>query len=122
MFCLARKAPTNVNGQKALENHPPRAAVPKAGTLEGRGGGLGHLDVLLGDQVDGLVLRDLHTRAHVALPVQEEREGTRQVLTAGQRRQKGTFIAVNGLQEGNSEPRGPGTHPPVLFPGSLITI
>lgn len=87
--------------------------------MEGRGGRLCHLDVLLSDQVDGLVLRDLHTRAHIALSVQEEREGTRQVLTAGQRRQKETYIGVNGLQEGKSEPRGPSTHPLVLFPGSL---
>lgn len=65
-----------MNREQVLEKHP--------GTLEGRGGGLGHLDVLLGDQVDGLVLRDLHARAHVALPMQEEGEGTRQVLTAGE--------------------------------------
>lgn len=87
--------------------------------MEGRGGGLGHLDVLLGDQVDGLVLRYLHTRAHVALPVQEECEGTRQVLAAAEGRQKETFIGVNGLQEGNSEPWRPSTHPLVLFRGSL---
>lgn len=50
------------------------------------------MDVLLGDQVDGLVLGDLHARAHVALPVQEEREGTRQVFTAGHGGQKETFL------------------------------
>lgn len=73
----------------------------KLGTLEGRGGGLGHLDVLLSDQVDGLVLCYLHTRAHVALPVQKEREGARQMLTAGEGRQKETFMVLMGSQEGN---------------------
>lgn len=37
---------------------------------------LGQSDVLLRDVVRGLVLGDLHAGAHVALPVEEEGEGT----------------------------------------------
>lgn len=40
------------------------------------------------DVVCRLMLGDLHTRAHVALAVEEEGEGARQAL-AGDRRQKG---------------------------------
>lgn len=50
-------------------------------TLEGWGWGLGHLDMLFVDQVDGLVLSNLHTCAHIAFPMKKEREGTRQMFT-----------------------------------------
>lgn len=55
-------------------------------TLYWRDGGVREVNVLFCDVVRGLVLGDLHTGAHVALPVQEEGEGTREVLTGGDRR------------------------------------
>lgn len=51
-------------------------------TLEGAVGLLGQGQVLLTEQVHGLVLADLHAGAHVAVPVQEEGERAGQVLTA----------------------------------------
>lgn len=44
-------------------------------TLEGTGRLLSQSEVLLRQVIDGLVLVDLHTRAHVALTMQEEGEG-----------------------------------------------
>ena len=44
-------------------------------TLEGAGRLLSQSKVLLRQVVDGLVLVDLHTGAHVALAVQEEGKG-----------------------------------------------
>lgn len=52
------------------------------------------MDVLFGDQVDGLVLSDLHAGAHIALPVKKECEGTRQVFAGGGERQTGNSISV----------------------------
>lgn len=51
-------------------------------TLEGAVGLLGQGEVLLTEQVHGLVLADLHAGAHVAVPMQEEGERAGQVLTA----------------------------------------
>lgn len=51
-------------------------------TLEGAVGLLGQGEVLLAEQVHGLVLADLHAGAHVAVPMQEEGERAGQVLTA----------------------------------------
>lgn len=47
--------------------------------------GLCEADVVLCDVVGRLVLGDLHTRAHVALPVEEEGEGARQALAGGRK-------------------------------------
>lgn len=41
--------------------------------------------MVLCDVVGRLVLGDLHTRAHVALPVEEEGEGARQALAGGRK-------------------------------------
>lgn len=51
-------------------------------TLEGAVGLLGQGEVLLTEQVHGLVLADLHAGAHIAVPVQEKGERAGQVLTA----------------------------------------
>lgn len=45
--------------------------------------------MLLSDVVDRLVLRDLHTGAHVTLTMQEEGEGTREVFTAAGETKRG---------------------------------
>lgn len=55
---------------------------PSLATLHGGGRGLGQGDVLLVDAVGGLVLPYLHAGAHIALAMQEEREGAGQVLAA----------------------------------------
>lgn len=55
--------------------------IPTSLTLERRWRGLGHMDMLLIDQVDWLVLSNLHTGAHIAFPMKKECEGTRQMLT-----------------------------------------
>lgn len=53
------------------------------------------MDVLFGDQVDGLVLSDLHAGAHIALPMKKECEGTRQVFAGGGERQtRNRFIST----------------------------
>lgn len=46
------------------------------------------MDMLFVDQVDWLVLSNLHTGAHIAFPVKKECEGTRQMLTGDGGRQK----------------------------------
>lgn len=51
------------------------------GTLEGGAGLLGQGEVLLAEVVDGLVLVDLYAGAHIAVAVQEEAEGAREMLT-----------------------------------------
>lgn len=56
-------------------------------TLYGCYGGLCEANVVFCNVVRWLMLGDLYTRAHVALAVEEEREGARQAL-AGDRRQK----------------------------------
>lgn len=53
------------------------------------------MDMLFVDQVDGLVLSNLHTRAHIAFPMQEECEGTRQMFTGGEERERrNRFISM----------------------------
>lgn len=54
-------------------------------TLEWCRGRLGHVQVLLVDQIDGLVLSNLHTRAHITLPMKKEGESTGQMLTERKR-------------------------------------
>lgn len=50
-------------------------------TLEWAGGLLGQCQVILAQVVHGLVLVDLHAGAHIAVSMQEEREGARQVFS-----------------------------------------
>ena len=52
--------------------------------MEGTGALLCQREVLLREQVHGLVLVDLHAGAHVAVAMQEEGEGAGQVLTRAQ--------------------------------------
>lgn len=54
-------------------------------TLNWGGRGLCEADVVICDVVRSLVLDNLHTRAHVALPVKEEGEAAREVLAADTR-------------------------------------
>lgn len=49
-------------------------------TLQGTGALLGEAEVLFGQALQGLVLGDLHARAHVAVAVHEEGESAGQVL------------------------------------------
>lgn len=51
-------------------------------TLQGAGALLREAEVLLAESLEGLVLGDLHARAHVAVPVNEEGERAWQVLAA----------------------------------------
>ena len=62
--------------------------------MDGGGGGLRQLDVVLCDVVGRLVLGDLHAGAHVALPVEEEGEGAGQVL-AGEADRETNVIYLN---------------------------
>lgn len=52
-------------------------------TLQGAGVLLGEADIFLVQSLKRLMLSDLHTCAHIAVPVYEEGECTRQVLAAG---------------------------------------
>lgn len=52
-----------------------------------RNGSLRQANVVFCDVVCRLVLGDLHTGAHIALPMEEEGEGARQAFT-GDRKQK----------------------------------
>lgn len=76
-------APT-ASPPQGLGEHPEMNAGGTGSnpTLEGAVGLLGQGEVLLAEQVHGLVLADLHAGAHVAVPVQEEGERAGQVLTA----------------------------------------
>lgn len=53
------------------------------------------MDMLFVDQVDWLVLSNLHTCAHIAFPMKKECEGTRQMFTGGGGRQtRNKFISM----------------------------
>lgn len=78
----SHSAPTARLAQ-ALREHPEDESSPGCNpTLEGAVGLLGQGEVLLTEQVHGLVLADLHAGAHIAVPVQEEGERAGQVLAA----------------------------------------
>lgn len=79
----AGSAPTASLAQALREHQRMTAgATGSKPTLEGVVGLLGQGEVLLTEQVHGLVLADLHAGAHVAVPMQEEGERAGQVLTA----------------------------------------
>lgn len=66
--------------------------------MEGGAGLLGQGEVLLAEVVDGLVLVDFHAGAHVAVPMQEEAEGAREVLTVkGERVLFSFFVSVRSI-------------------------
>lgn len=61
---------------------PLSLLISKAPTLNRAAALLGQSQVLLTQQIDRLVLVNLHAGAHVAVSMYEEREGAGQVLTA----------------------------------------
>jgi len=53
------------------------------------------MDMFFVDQVDRLVLSNLHARAHIAFPMKKECEGTRQMFTGrGRRQMRNRFISM----------------------------
>lgn len=57
--------------------------------MQGTGALLGEAEVLFGQPLQGLVLGDLHARAHVAVAVHEEGESAGQVLAERQKKRGG---------------------------------
>lgn len=74
------------NKKIALINLRAKRISCRFATLQGTGALLGEAEVLLGQPLQGLVLGDLHARAHVAVAVHEEGESAGQVLA--KRREK----------------------------------
>ncbi len=82
--------------------------ISNAPTLNQVAALLGQSQVLLTQQIDGLVLVNLHAGAHVTVSMYEEREGAGQVLTAKEEEQMEDYSRVwsYSLRESSTHPGG----------------
>lgn len=82
--------------------------ISNAPTLNQAAALLGQSQVLLTQQIDGLVLVNLHAGAHVTVSMYEECEGAGQVLTAKEEEQMENYSRVwsYSLRESSTLPGG----------------